>query len=1787
MIMKKVLLVLFTLLAITGASKAHELEPLHVDGRYLKNSKGDIVTLHGFWSVIRPDTPIGGIDWGGYDAAACLKYKKDALDKVLASGWKMDFVRFMLDGYWCCDNLTYIGTELETFDFEKFKKYFEELFLPLIDYYHEKGIYTLLYPPYNSPEWIEIGDEVQQHMLLIWDYVSSHPGIRNNPGVMFELANEPINLKCHQVKDYDGFGSYQEGNILAFKELKDYLQPVVDKIRSHCDNIIYVPGLDYQSDYTGFADYPIEGSNIGYAIHCYPNLGNLQKDWEEHKFPVAYMAPVIITETSWFDGYSYLDGEHGTTSEYGNPLKKIVDKLGNVSWNCGSADEEYFHLLNSTSLTEKALRANNPEVCYKPMFQWWNEYADTKVLNISQLKTEKILFDEFPTVITLGKKHLAKIKAEFANGMTWDISGDAEYTIADESILSIKHGVIWGLKEGTTNVTATYTDSTGQTFSRQIEVTCTLFPLTAEGFKPNLHLEGSFDEATGTFSAENACTGGWSFVDGLDISSYKYLVFQLNQQQHCWAMVRIWDDSNVWSENEAWNDDKGDIGFDFNDATKLVIDLQSIHKNGGEPMNLSHIYHIGIWVNGSLGSVSVKRVFLSNDGVTPAYQIPTTIYADNKVMYRGDEVPALTFSTSGPAINGSPQLSTIANSSSVGSFPITVERGTITNEDVTFVEGTLTIWEPTTSSEEFETAAEAVKKMKIGWNLWNTLDANTNGEDWGFTTWKEWETCWGNSVTKPELMKMIRKAGVNAIRVPVTWYPHMDAKDKVDPEWMKRVHDVVDYVIDQGMYCILNVHHDGAGNRWIIADKDNYDQYHERYEYLWKQIAEEFKDYDEHLVFEGYNEVSDKYESWFTPDRDHGEEHIEQSYKALNDYAQSFVNAVRSTGGNNRNRNLVINSYSGCIGPVEGWHTEALEKMKIPEDVTPNHIMVGDHDYWMNSNEDVDAVLNFLRKYFTSKGVPVLIGEWGAYDNEDNTYRDVDGYFIKQAKANGIATFLWGGMSGGDFRSCPAFEKSDEAKAVLKAYYGDDYEPQLLTKDDYTYSSICKLTFTNLWAQYRLCSKELNLDDYKGIRLVMENSNDIHLLINGDSDGKQQREVISSSSITIDFDKSILGSSVSNIELQNMKDGKNETTIYHVYLIKNDGTEEEVNHEELSEVCGCNGEKIYKRKEFVHTVAFNGIWAQLDIFTDDVPLKMKNYKGIRLELAEVPQEGAFNIVVSGDKSETVDYWPLNGTSTTIIFNPEIFKEEINKVTQMRIVEGKTEVKVISAWLIRQDGTEEYSDLVPSWACEITNVDKYVPETPVTITANKLTMIYGDEIPELTYTIEGATLNGTPKLSTTANSGSPVGTYPIKIDRGSVTNREVAYVDGTLTIVKAPLTITVQSYTLKQGEETPSFMVSYKGWKNGETEKVLTKQPTVSCEVNADSKPGEYVITASGAEAENYDISYVPGKLIVTEADAVVVTAKSYSRVYGEANPKFEYEVSGAALDGEPIIECEATAKSPVGTYPIVIKKGEVKNYNDTYVNGTLTITPAKLTMSAKSYTRKQGEENPTFEVSYAGFKNGETEAVLTKLPAVTCEATAASEPGEYAIIVSGAEAGNYDMTYVAGTLVVTERPSYTLTYLVDGAIYKSFTINEGAALAGEEAPTKEGYTFSGWSEIPATMPAKDVTVSGTFAINSYKLTYMIDNKVYKEATYEYGAAITAEAQPEGDYLSFEWVDLPETMPAKDVVVHASYTTGIVEALMAGQRNVRIYSPNGRKRDKLQKGLNIVVFDDGTVHKVVK
>ena len=158
-------------------------------------------------------------------------------------------------------------------------------------------------------------------------------------------------------------------------------------------------------------------------------------------------------------------------------------------------------------------------------------------------------------------------------------------------------------------------------------------------------------------------------------------------------------------------------------------------------------------------------------------------------------------------------------------------------------------------------------------------------------------------------------------------------------------------------------------------------------------------------------------------------------------------------------------------------------------------------------------------------------------------------------------------------------------------------------------------------------------------------------------------------------------------------------------------------------------------------------------------------------------------------------------------------------------------------------------------------------------------------------------------------------------------------------------------------------------------------------------------------------------------DHAILTATSYSRVYGEANPTFGFTDNGGLYSGTPTITCAATATSGVGTYDIVIAAGTITDASVQYVNGTLTITKAPLKITAKSYTKKQGEANPEFGVTYEGFKNSETDAVLTTKPTVTCAATKDSPAGTYDITVSGAVAGNYEISYVAGTLTIEAAPT--------------------------------------------------------------------------------------------------------------------------------------------------------------------
>ena len=334
---------------------------------------------------------------------------------------------------------------------------------------------------------------------------------------------------------------------------------------------------------------------------------------------------------------------------------------------------------------------------------------------------------------------------------------------------------------------------------------------------------------------------------------------------------------------------------------------------------------------------------------------------------------------------------------------------------------------------------------------------------------------------------------------------------------------------------------------------------------------------------------------------------------------------------------------------------------------------------------------------------------------------------------------------------------------------------------------------------------------------------------------------------------------------------------------------------------------------------------------------------------------------------------------------------------------------------------------------------------VVVTAKSYSRKYGEANPAFEYTTSGATLSGTPSITCSATATSPVGEYDIVASKGTVTNYNVTYVNGKLTITKAPLTITAKSYTIKQGDALPTFEADYSGFKNNETKAVLSAQPRITTSATSASAPGTYDIVVSDASATNYEISYVKGTLTITKADEVVVTAKSYSRKYGEANPAFEYTTSGATLTGTPSITCTATATSPVGEYDIVASKGTVTNYNVTYVNGKLTITKAPLTITAKSYTIKQGDALPAFEAEYSGFKNNETASVLSAQPKITTNATSASESGTYDIVVSGASATNYDISYVKGTLTISAVEVKPVTEMETTTF--SETVNENTDLS--------------------------------------------------------------------------------------------------------------------------------------------
>ena len=471
---------------------------------------------------------------------------------------------------------------------------------------------------------------------------------------------------------------------------------------------------------------------------------------------------------------------------------------------------------------------------------------------------------------------------------------------------------------------------------------------------------------------------------------------------------------------------------------------------------------------------------------------------------------------------------------------------------------------------EFETSFEAIANMGVGWNLGNTLEpvwtGDTDGRDW-----RRWETGWGQSVTTQSLMNMMKNAGFGAIRVPVSWGVHMDADGKVYEEWMNRVNEVVDYVLNAGMYCIINIHHDTGADEelaWLVASPEGYARERQKYENLWKQIALRFRDYGPRLLFESYNEMLDEGRSWCFASYSLGYDAgvAAGAYQAINDYAQSFVDVVRATGGNNAVRNLVVNTYGACNG-AGNWNShlqDPLKNMKMPKDDVKDHILFQVHSYPTIDDlpameMEVTQMLDDLETYLVSQGGPVIVGEWGTFSENPTleNYCHYARWFAGECKRRGIGTFHWMNLSDGMYRSIPCFNSPELAEAIVKGYHGDGFTPVIPVIEDYNLDY--QVTYRDLWSELNLTESSTDLSQYKGITFELDQTPSAGLLdvkIYGESEGKEQHQKVFDSSTTVIFDTSQLGAKANRITLQYMSSTLFTITVKSVCLIRKDGTQE-------------------------------------------------------------------------------------------------------------------------------------------------------------------------------------------------------------------------------------------------------------------------------------------------------------------------------------------------------------------------------------------------------------------------------------------------------------------------------------------------------------------------------------------------------------------------------------------------------------------------------------------------------
>ena len=512
---------IFTLITIlcalgAGAQGVKPLPSLHTEGRWLVDKHGNQVVLHGVMDT--PSNYFNGGRWEGSKALGWWDHYNDtgvtnclAYFEKLFKGMekaKCDVFRLHMDPAWTndpADGYVYAGSagqasdasgeaDIKKFNPERYQKYLPQLYLKLAEMAMKYGMYVVVRPPGVCPHDLKVGDYYNQYLMYVWDVFSQQEFVKDHAGqISIELANEPVNLRNAQNQDDP-------------KALHDYFQPIVNKIRENgFTGIIWAPGTGWQANYTSYATYPIEGDNIGYAVHDYTgwygcsdaNPDPQNKIEQFHKqVPVVDTNPIIITEVDWSPENPSAQGhynEHnewvqpnygtwstGSTSKWGKAYKAMLDYYGNISMTLSGTGCLFdIDKLLSTGNVYPAFNGLE-EACGKACMDWYAEYytvnyphADDEAETGDFYTIESLKADQESFNLMIGGKTKILLNVLYRDGHTKDISDVATYEVDQPSVVEVKNGSIRALANGEAQVQASYTDVQGIIWKKSFVVKVT------------------------------------------------------------------------------------------------------------------------------------------------------------------------------------------------------------------------------------------------------------------------------------------------------------------------------------------------------------------------------------------------------------------------------------------------------------------------------------------------------------------------------------------------------------------------------------------------------------------------------------------------------------------------------------------------------------------------------------------------------------------------------------------------------------------------------------------------------------------------------------------------------------------------------------------------------------------------------------------------------------------------------------------------------------------------------------------------------------------------------------------------------------------------------------------------------------------------------------------------------------------------------------------------------------------------------------------------------------------